>query len=267
MGLDIERANQWQDKLIDQAVKEIYGNLPLQMINFLSNNVLNHCLHENKTGIKAEHPARIVNSWLSQDVIKIDEGDKGKIRRFDRLENIWLNIVFDTRKFGIPIDELKYTRKKLLESKVKNFSLFKLGVIQTIFSVPQILVFPTIGKGNLLSLEAYTKWFSTGRFPAHAAFGLEDYISIEYPNNALSSNFKISKPLEDKNKMLLLYFLKTGDFKYIKMHLKEGDIRGVENPTAILDNKDIMKALSNWTFQKIEIIIDEDVETTINLQP
>lgn len=263
MGLDIEKAKQWQDRLNEQSIKYILGESPLEIINSLQDKVLNYCLQEYKTSIKSEHPVRIVNSWLSQEVIKIKEGDKGKIRRFDRLENIWLNIVFDARKFGIPIEDLKYTRKKLLESPVKNFSLFKLGVINTIFSMPQILVFTATGKGTLFSMEAYTKWFSKGRFPAHAAFGLEDYIALEYPNNALTADFSIEKPLESRNKMLLLYFLKTGDYQHLKVYLKEEDIRFIENSQTLLKNEEIMEAINSWNFYQIDIAINNETQTII----
>lgn len=265
MGLDIEKARKQQESLSDKALLDVYGDLPLELIHFLKNDVLNYCLQEYKTGIKPEHPARIVNSWLAQDVIKIQEGDKGKIRRYNRLENIWLNIVFEARKFGIPIDTLKDARKTLLESSIKHFSLFKLEVIKTLFAMPQILYIPIEGNAKLYSFEAYMKWFPKGNFPVHAIFKLEDYIALEYPNNALSSDFKIQNPLEDKNKMLLLYFLKTGDYQHLKFHLKEGDIRFIETSQSLLQNEEIMQSIINWDFQKIDIAINDELETTIKL--
>ncbi|MFC4687840.1 hypothetical protein ACFO4P_12925 [Epilithonimonas pallida] len=263
MTLDIDKAKKIQDRLNEQSVREVLGELPVAIINLLNSKVLNYCLHEHKTGIKTGHPIRIVNSWLAQDVIKIQEGDKGKIRRFDRLENIWLNIVFDARKFGIPIDDLKYTRKKLFESPVKNFSLFKLGVIKTIFAMPQVLVFPIGGKGSLYSIDAYAQWFSKKRFPPHAAFRLEDYIALEYPNNAFSEDFHIKNLFEDKNKMLLQYFLKTGDYQYVKVHLKQGDVRLIENSKSLIQNEEVMRRIGDWNFHKIDIIINDDLATSI----
>lgn len=263
MGLDIKKLKHLQDKIHNEAIKEIYGELPINVIQLLNNNILNYCLHEYKSGIKQNHAIRVVNSWLAQDVIKIKDEDRGKMRRFDRIENIWLNVVFEARKFGVSLESLKELRKNLLESPIKNFSKFKLGVIQTLFSNPQVLVFPTDGIAQMYSIDSYNAFTKT-RFPAHTAFRLEDYISLEYPNNALSVDFKISNSFEDKNKMLLLYFLKTGDFEYMKVYIKEGDIRGIENPNTLFDNKELMDIISNWKFQKVDIIINNEVETTIN---
>ena len=78
---------QLQNKLQDRKLREVYGELPEGMLHFLNNNIINYCLHENKTGIKQGYPVRVVNSWLAQEVIKVREEDKGKIRRFDKLEN------------------------------------------------------------------------------------------------------------------------------------------------------------------------------------
>jgi hypothetical protein len=265
MTFDINKAKKLEEGLKDKALKDVYGDLSPEFVHFLKNDVLNYCLQEYKTGIKAEHPVRIVNSWLAQDVIKIQSGDKGKIKRFNRLENIWLNIVFEARKFGIPISTLKETRKNLLESSIRDFSLFKLEVIKTLFSMPQIMYIPIEGQAKLYSFEAYKKWFSRGRFPVHAIFNLKDYISLEYPNNSLLTDFKIQNPLEDKNKMLLLYFLKTGDYQYLKFHLKEGDIRFIESSQSLLQNEEVMQSIINWNFQKVDIIINDELETSIKL--
>lgn len=262
MPLDIERLKKMQGKIHIEAIKEIYGELSVNMLQFLNNEILNYCLQEFKTGIKQDHAIRLVNSWLSQEVIKIKDEDKGKIRRFDRIENIWLNIVFEARKFGVSIDSLKELRKNLLESPIKNFSKLKLGIIQTLFSNPQVLVFPIDGIPQMLSIEAYNT-FTKSRFPPHTALRLEDYICLEYPENAMNINFKISKVFEDKNKMLLLYFLKTGDFKYMKVYINDGDIRAIESPTTLLGNKKLVEIISDWKFQKIHIFINDEVETTI----
>ena len=75
----------------------------------------------------------------------------------------------------------------------------------------------------------------------------------------------IYNPFEDRNKMLLLYFLKTGDYKYIKVYLKDDDIRLFENSHGLLRNEEVSQVISNWNFQKIDIIIDEETQTSIKL--
>jgi len=154
MGLDIKKIEQLQSKLQDRKLREVYGELPEGMLHFLNNNIINYCLHENKTGIKQGYPVRVVNSWLAQEVIKVREEDKGKIRRFDKLENIWLNIVFDARKLGISIEVLKNLRKKLFDSPLNNFPLFNLGVIKTIFQIPQLLIFSLKVNSEFLSFAS-----------------------------------------------------------------------------------------------------------------
>ena len=66
--------------------------------------------------------------------------------------------------------------------------------------------------------------------------------------------------------MLLSYFLKTGDYKYIKLHLGEGDIRGIESSKSLLQNPELLKTISDFQFQEAQIVINNEVETIIKME-
>ncbi len=267
MELDFDKLKQLQIKLNEEALKEIYEDLPENLINFSNNNILNYCLYDCKSGIKDEHltSARVINSWLNQGIIKIKDEDKGKIRRFNKLENIWLNIVIEARKFGIPLEALTKARTQLLESPIKNFSLLKFGVIETLFRTPKMILITAEGNAKLISFDTYTKWMSKGMFPTHINFKLSDYIALEYPKNALSIDFNMQNVYEDKNKMMLLYFLKTGDYKHIKLHISYNDVRIIEDSNVLSKNQELMQIISDWNFKEATIVIDNKTETSINL--
>jgi len=80
-----------------------------------------------------------LNNWINSGIVSVDEEDKGKIKRFDRIESIWLSIVVEARKFGIPLDTIKQARKDLTTS-VENFSLLKFSIIDTLMRTPKILM-------------------------------------------------------------------------------------------------------------------------------
>ena len=65
--------------------------------------------------------------------------------------------------------------------------------------------------------------------------------------------------------MTLLYFLKTGDYKSIQLHVKTGDVRLIEDSNTLAENKELMKFISSWSFVKAEIILSDGVKTTITL--
>lgn len=251
------------ERINELAVREIYDDLPNSFINFTNSDTVNFCLHQIKTGLKSEQSARVLNSWINNDIIVVNEKDKGKIKRFDRLESIWLSIVIEARKFGIPLDSLKRARKELLQSPIPNFSLLKFSVLDTILRKPQALMIFENGYTNIKSLESYSQVITHASYAPHLNFLLQDYIALEYPNSILNVDFQIQDVYDDEEKMTLLYFLKTGDFKSIKLYLNENDIRLIENCTALLQNELLMKSISSWSFQKAEIFVEDDVKVTI----
>lgn len=261
----MEQNKPLQDRINQNSLREIYEELPDSFINFTNSDVTNYCLHQIKVGTKSEQSARVLNSWINNEIIFVNDEDKGKIKRFDRLESIWLSIVVEARKFGIPLESLKQTRKDLTLSPVEGFSLLKFSVIDTILRKQKILLIFENGFSNVMSLEAYTKCISKGIFPTHVNFKLQDFIALEYPNNALMFDFKIPDPYENTEKMTLLYFLKTGDYKSINLHITNSDVRLIENSNSITQNKEVIKVISTWDFIKAEIILNDGLKVTVAL--
>lgn len=261
----LKKLKSYQDKMNQQALQEIYEELPESFIQFTNTETINYCLHQVKTDAKRKQTARVLNNWINNEIILINDEDKGKIRRFDRLESIWLSIVVEARKFGIPLESLKQTRKELTLSPVENFSLLKFSVLDSIMRKPKVLMLLEDGNTNIVSLEAYSNKVSKGRYPTHILFKFLDFISLEYPNNAFSVDFNIPNPYENMDKMTILYFLKTGDFKSINLHINKADVRLIENSNSLTKNKELMKFISSWNFIKAEIIVDDDVKISITL--
>lgn len=263
--MEYEKLKGIQEKLNNEALKEIYEDLPDSFLNFTNSDIINYCFHEIKVGTKSQQSARVLNSWINNEIIFVKEQDKGKIRRFDRLESIWLNLVIEARKFGIPLDSLKQTRKRLMSSPIKDFSLLKFSVLDSILGNQKVLMILDEGDTNIMSLNSYTKFLAIKRvsFPTHILFKLQDYIAIEFPNNSFEFDYKINNVYESSEKMTLLYFLKTGDYKTIKLYLQDSDVRLIENHTSLVKNKKLLDLISSWSFQKAEIVLNDDVRVTI----
>ena len=141
MGIDIQKLSSKEhlDKLDQNSVLEILEDIPESLIQFSANPILNYCL-EKKFGLKDKPSPRVLNNWVKNGLVKVDENDKGKVKRFDRLESIWLNIVVELRDFGLPLDSIARTRKILFDYQLKGFSLFKFQVLNCILRKPQTLV-------------------------------------------------------------------------------------------------------------------------------
>ena len=261
--IDIEKNKKFQDKLNEKVLEEIFTELPESFIQFLNTGVVNFSLHKIKSGRKNEISARVLNNWIASDVINVSPDDKGKIKRFDKLESIWLNIVVEARKFGISLDFLKQSRKELFESPIKNFSLIKFHVLDSISKNPNILLILENGYTKILSYEIYNKWVSNKMLPTHISFDLLDFVKPEFENHNFQSDFGIKEPYENVEKLKLLFYLKTGEFKCIKFFLNEFDVRYIENSKHLLDNKELTCILSNWEFLKAEVLVSDEVSVMI----
>lgn len=263
--MDLEKLKKEQNNINVQSLKEIFEELPDEVIKFSTSNLVKYCLEEIKSSAKNKQSPRVIHNWIKSEIIKIPEEEKGKNRRFSRLENIWINIASEARKFGLPLEYLKQSRIELLELNYKTFSYLKFYVLDSILRKPKILLIFENGYTRVISFELYSKWISKGIFPTHLSFKLMDYVSLEFPENAFEFDFKISNPYEEISKMKMLYFLKTGDYKHIKLFVNDTDVRLIENSKSLLKNKELLKILSEWKFLKAEIVINDDVETVIKL--
>jgi len=260
MNYDKLTSKGFLEGLDKQVAEEKLSELPEGLIQLLNNETINHCLSR-KVGTKGNPTARVLNNWIKIGLIQINEADKGKIKRFGVLESIWLNILVEMRGFGVPIDSIKRTRKLLFNYQINNFSLFKFYILNNILIEPQTLVVFKDGGARILSTNIYLKNLKKGWLLPHLSFKLSDFIKTEYKNHSLDKSLNLSNIYDNTQKMVLLFFLRTGDFKNMKIEISDGDIRYFDSINAVLKNKDILQAIEEWKFLKIIISIDSDTET------
>lgn len=261
--MDIIKLKNLQDKLNDESVKELLENVPFTFLQFMNSKTVRYNLFDVKTGRKLNQSARIINNWIKQDVLSVDEKDMGKVNRFNRIESIWLNIVIEARKFGFPLDGLKQARKELFFEPVHNFSTLKFSILDSILREPSILIITEGGGTNIMSLTSYSKWVATGLLQTHLSFNLSEFIRPEYPVNMLGTDFNIMSPYEDINKCKLLYYLKTGDYQSLKIHITPEDVRFIDSSKLLLNNSELMNVLKIWKFDKIVVNVNQEVDDLI----
>ena len=205
MGIDIQKLSSKEhlDKLDQNSVLEILEDIPESLIQFSANPILNYCL-EKKFGLKDKPSPRVLNNWVKNGLVKVDENDKGKVKRFDRLESIWLNIVVELRDFGLPLDSIARTRKILFDYQLKGFSLFKFQVLNCILRKPQTLVVYKNGDARILATEIYSKLLNKHQLSAHININLDEFIIPEFPRNLMSKDFKISNAFSSNEKLKML---------------------------------------------------------------
>ena len=262
MGLDLNKLKELQGELVKKDTEERLSEIPVELVHFSKSKVINYCLSK-KVGLKEEPSPRVLINWVEKDLVEIAPEDKGKIKRFDKLESTWLNILVELRGFGLSLESLQKTRKILFDYVVNDFSLFKFQFLNTILREPQTLVVYKDGDAKIVATEIYNQINAKNRLFPHIRLNLDVFIKPEYPNLSLEQNFDINEPFNNTEKMKLLYFLRTGDYQFMKVKLSDSDIRYIENIEMLLKSDDVLKAFSEWNFEEITISIDNEVDTII----
>lgn len=265
MKLNLDKLKETDIRLSNSAKEEAFAKLPTGIINFLNNDVLNHILYGTKYSKNDAATARVLNNWIKEGVVIIDEADKGKIKRFTKLQCIWINIVEEARRYGMYLEDLQRVHDEIMTSIIPNFSHMKMAVINTVLNEPQIIE---------LSLSGYCSILPESRFnlkrklPPHVhsrlVISLISMIIREFPKSNFDLPITIEDYASDDEKLLLLFLLKTSSYEYMKVYLSKDDIRLIEDSTVVVSNKDIYQAISSWNFHKIEICLESGAMTVIS---
>jgi len=252
--MDIKKLKGMQADIELQAKKEIYDNLPDALINFLKDDIVKHSLNEVKTRNSSVQSARVLNSWIEQGLLYVDENDKGKINRFTREEAIWLNLLNELRTFGVSLDKLKMLREELFKECFPGFTLFRFSILRTILDNDQTLIIFSDGGIKLMSSKIYGSWLKQRMLPTHIHINFALLINGIFSKNSFDAKIESSMLLENISSIKILYFLKTGDFETFKFELTKGDIRLIENSKQLISNKDLINAVTTGKYFKAEVI-------------
>lgn len=263
MGLDYKKLEEADIRFDNIAKEESFSKLPLGIINFLNNDVLNYILQEIKYSKSDTIPARTLNNWIKEEVVTIEENDKGKIKRFNKLQCIWLNIVEEARRYGMSLEDLKRIHREILTSEIPNFNYLKLAVINTILNEYQILEL-SFNSCLIMSESNYSKRkVRSHHGVSKLIFSLSILIEKEFSKANFDLPLEIDSCINDEEKMLLLFLLKTSSYSYMKVYMSETDIRLIENSSSIMQNEELNLAISSWKFHKIEISLEGGAMTLI----
>lgn len=261
--MDINKLNKLSSRIKKRAIESELSYAPSGFIQFTNNDISNYSLNETKTRMTANVSPRVITNWLQKDVIKIEDSDIGKIKRFSKLENIWLNLVIDLRKFGVPLNSLKYIRSQLFEYTLDDFHLFKFKVLQSILRNPEFLIINDSHEIGFYPYNYYADKVAKGHLYSHINLRFIDYIKLEFPNNNFNIDFGIKDIDENVEKVSLLFYLKTNDFKEIRVILSDGDTRLITNSSNLKINKELLKIIQDWRFKSIVVQINDEVDFVI----
>ncbi|MBV7440758.1 hypothetical protein KRX57_04935 [Weeksellaceae bacterium TAE3-ERU29] len=261
--MDINKLRELSPELNKQAVFEELEGIPASFFEFINNDISNFSLIETKTGITADVTPRALNRWIEKAIVNVNNSDKGKVKRFTRLESIWIKIVVQLREFGVSLKDLEYIRTQLFDYTIENFCLFKFKVLYAILYQPEYLVIDNEHQVGFYSYKGYSDKVSKGYLFSHINIRFLDFIIQEFPNSNFKAKFNIKDIENNVEKLSLLFYLRTNAFKEMRITISDGDVRLLSNSFELRYNDDLLKAIQEWSFKSVVIQINKDTKFVI----
>lgn len=253
--LDIKKLKELQKDIKQKARQEQKEEFIQFLLNSSDFNI-DAIEDKYKPDLDISNTSRTLNHWAENGIIPPVE--KGKQKRYDRVETIWIEIVITLRDFGLTLDAIKNVKYELFDKTHQELGLSMLhyAFLHSILVEPYILMVYANGNVNFMSKSKYLDYQSEIEeiLPPHIYINLLNIAEKLYPHNSftqITNGTQIAK-LNDKE-IKLLYFLRTGDYESIKIRLKNGEAYLLEGTKKVNANTNSIKAINNCEFQDIEI--------------
>jgi hypothetical protein len=249
-------------ELSKHSIQEYLNCNTESFLEFVNSTFVDFVLKNFKTGLNSNVKPRVMNNWIKVGAVIVAEEDKGKIKRFNISENIWLEIFEDLRAFGVSLEKLRYIREQLSFS-VKKFDYLKYNIIKSIFGDESYLQIFEEGEIGFVNKKWLEKNIRRGGRKISINLDFSVYVKNGFENNCIDENFNDLLDYDDTRKLKLLFCLKTNFYKSLTIKLSDGDIRLINNTSELFSNTKLLKKIINMDFESIRVDINDEVHDII----
>lgn len=255
MGLDLKRMRSLQEDIHKKAEEEMMNNISDNLINFvLDENIRDNFKNEKGRKI-TEQSKRVIGHWVKEGVITGVQTNEGGWFYFDRTESIWIDIVSQLREFGLSLQKIKIIRERLFNEEQEGFRLIDFALMYSILKSPYIMMVEKDGKINLTTSQLYSDIVKENVLPPHIAFNFSHLLKEIFPNNkfdlSVTNLEEVSGLTNDELK--ILYYIRTGDYKEIRVKMKEGEVYLLEADEEMPVNEKLIDIFRKSAYQDIVV--------------
>lgn len=260
MGLDIKRLKEIHVNLKEKAQKEIMENISANLIEFVLDDAISDSFNNEKGRKITEQSKRVIGHWIKEGVITGEQRHEGGWFYFNRTESIWIDIVTQLREFGLSLQKIKSIREELFNEYVESFRVIDFAIIHSVLRSPYVMLVSMDGSINLTTANLYSETIKKGVHPPHIAFNFFHLAKELFPNNNFDIGIADPDKLRDltNEEMKILYYLRTGDFKEIKIKMKEGEVYLLEAQQEMPINDKLMDIIRKSSYQDITVKVSDD---------
>lgn len=260
MGLDLKKMRALQTDIHKKAEEEMINNISENLINFVLDVDIADSFKNQKGRKITQQSKKVIGHWFKEGVITAEQPNEGGWFYFDRTESIWIDIVTQLREFGLSLPKIKAIRERLFNEYVEGFRIIDFAIIYSVLKDPYIMMVNMDGSINLTTSKLYSDIIKKDVLPPHITFNFFHLARGIFPNN----NFDLA--IADPNKlreltneeMKILFYLRTGDFKEIKIKMKEGEVYLLEAQQEMPLNEKLIDIIRTSAYQDILVKVSDD---------
>lgn len=205
-----------------------------------------------------EQAYRLINHWGSEGLIDDErEAESMQWRKMSLIDIVWIRVIVEMRKFGLPLDKIKYAKKQLWYSPPYTKGkcpFFEVAVARTICMKKEtfILVFPD-GNAYPISKESLDARNRCSVIDSYISINLNRVIQDIFKGRNFDFYPKATGFTLTEDELNLINDVRKGNFESIRIRLKGGEIEMIEATESIDAQKRIVEILSDADFQNIEV--------------
>lgn len=260
MGLDFKKLIELQVDIKEKARREMMENITENLIQF----VLDDTITDNFKNVKGrkitEQSKRVIGHWVKEGVITGEQRNEGGWFYFSRTESVWIDIVTQLREFGVSLQKIKSIREKLFDEIQQGFSLIDFALMHSILKSPYIMMVKMDGSIHMTTSKLYSEIVKEEVLPPHLLFNFFHLAKEIFPNNNFElvySNPDNISELSDEE-MKILYYIRTGDYKEIRIKMQKGEVYLLEAEQEMPINEKIIDIIRQASYQDISIKIADN---------
>lgn len=252
-GLDLKKLRELQSDLREKARIEMTENITDNLINFVLDEAIIDSFRNEKGRKITQQSKRVIGHWVKEGVIIGEQNNEGGWYYFDRIESIWIDIVTQLREFGLSLGKIKKIREQLFTEVQKGFRLIDFVLMHSVLRSPYIMLVKMDGTIDTTTSELYSEIIQKEVLPPHIAFNFFHLAKEIFPNNHFelfqeNINFDKLSPNETK----LLFYLRTGDYKEMKIKMEDGAMYLLEATSHEVNDR-IKDIINKASYQDISI--------------
>ena len=201
---------------------------------------------------------RLINHWSNFGLID-ENRPKGKgWRRFSIIEMIWINIIYELRKFGFPLEKILLVKKSLMQLNdkipVSPFPYLEVYVHLALRKKMEIflLVFNN-GEAEPINSDEYNFGVDFNFFNNHLKISLTQILQKLFKNADLTPEKKSTVKLSDVE-LDLLFMVRTEQFETLTIVKRNGKIDRIDKTEYLEVDRKLSSILCEGDYQRIELI-------------